>query len=419
MFKPVPVAIGLRYLRAKRRNGFISFISLASILGIALGVTALITTLAVMSGFQREIRDRMLQMAAHATVTGYGEPLSDWQRAVNVALADKRVQGAAPYIEKEALISGANNQPAMLRGVDPAQEGKVSVIGDKLVQGRLADLRPGAFNIVLGRELAVWLGVGVGDDVIVTLADFRSTPVGGVQTMKRFKVSGVFEAGYNEFDKGLAVVNLSDLQRLLRMGEGVTGVRLKLHDMDLAFDVGRELALKLQGDDPRSGYRVSDWTQDNANLFRALKMEKTVMAILLSLIIAMGAFNLVSSQVMLVTDKQADIAILRTLGLTPRQVMQVFMVQGSLIGVIGTVAGVIGGILLTLNLDRILKGIEAVLGVQLLPEDVYYITGLPTDLQSSDVVTIACVALAMAFLATLYPAWRAARTAPAEALRYE
>ena len=419
MFKPVPVAIGLRYLRAKRRNGFISFISLASILGIALGVTALITTLAVMSGFQREIRDRMLQMAAHATVTGYGEPLADWPRAVKAALEDPQVAGAAPYIEKEALISGANNQPAMLRGVDPAQESKVSVIGDKLVQGKLVDLQPGRFNIVLGRELAVWLGVGLGDDVIVTLADFRSTPVGGVQTMKRFKVSGVFEAGYNEFDKGLAVVNLSDLQRLLRMGEGVTGVRLKLHDMDLAFDVGRELALKLQGDDPRSGYRVSDWTQDNANLFRALKMEKTVMAILLSLIIAMGAFNLVSSQVMLVTDKQADIAILRTLGLMPRQVMQVFMVQGSLIGVIGTVAGVLGGILLTLNLDRILKGIEAVLGVQLLPEDVYYITGLPTDLQSSDVVTIACVALAMAFLATLYPAWRAARTAPAEALRYE
>ena len=419
MFKPVPVAIGLRYLRAKRRNGFISFISLASILGIALGVTALITTLAVMSGFQREIRDRMLQMAAHATVSGYGEPLQDWRHAVDVAMQDKRVAGAAPYIEKEALLSGSNNQPAMLRGVVAAEEGKVSVLGDKMVQGKLSDLAPGRFNIVLGRELAVWLGVGLGEDVIVTLADFRSTPVGGVQTMKRFRVSGIFEAGYNEFDKGLAVVNLSDLQRLLRMGEGVTGVRLKLHDMDLAFDVGRELALKLQGDDPRSGYRVSDWTQDNANLFRALKMEKTVMAILLSLIIAMGAFNLVSSQVMLVTDKQADIAILRTLGLTPRQVMQVFMVQGSLIGVIGTVAGVLGGILLTLNLDRILKGIEAVLGVQLLPEDVYYITGLPTDLQSSDVVTIACVALAMAFLATLYPAWRAARTAPAEALRYE
>ena len=414
MFKPVPVAIGLRYLRAKRRNGFISFISLASILGIALGVTALITTLAVMSGFQREIRDRMLQMAAHATVSGYGEPLQDWQRAVDVALKDARVAGAAPYIEKIALIMSANSQPAMLRGVVPAEEDKVSVLGQKMVQGKLSDLAPGSFNIVLGRELAVWLGVGMGDDVLLALDDFRSSPVGGVQTMKRFKVSGIFEAGYNEFDKGLAVVNLSDLQRLLRMGEGVTGVRLKLHDMDQAFDVGRELALKLKGP-----YRVSDWTQDNANLFRALKMEKTVMAILLSLIIAMGAFNLVSSQVMLVTDKQADIAILRTLGLTPRQVMQVFMVQGSLIGVIGTVAGVLGGILLTLNLDRILKGIEAVLGVQLLPEDVYYITGLPTDLQSSDVVTIACVALAMAFLATLYPAWRAARTAPAEALRYE
>ena len=352
MFKPVPVAIGLRYLRAKRRNGFISFISLASILGIALGVTALITTLAVMSGFQREIRDRMLQMAAHATVSGYGEPLQDWQRAVDIALKDPRVAGAAPYIDKEALISGSNNQPAMLRGVVPAEETKVSVLGEKMVQGKLTDLAQGSFNIVLGRELAVWLGVGVGDDVIVTLADFRSTPMGGVQTMKRFKVSGVFEAGYNEFDKGLAVVNLQDLQRLLRMSEGVTGVRLKLHDMDQAFDVGRALALKLKGP-----YRVSDWTQDNANLFRALKMEKTVMAILLSLIIAMGAFNLVSSQVMLVTDKQADIAILRTLGLTPRQVMQVFMVQGSLIGIIGTVSGVIGGILLTLNLDRILQGI--------------------------------------------------------------
>ncbi|MDI1253551.1 lipoprotein-releasing ABC transporter permease subunit [Thermomonas sp.] len=414
MFKPVPVAIGLRYVRAKRRNGFISFISMASILGIALGVVALITTLAVMGGFQREIRDRMLQMAAHATVSGYGEPLADWQHAVKVAMADPRVAGAAPYIEKEALISGANNQPAMIRGVVPAEEDKVSVLGKKMVQGKLSELQPGSFNIVLGRELAVWLGVSTGDDVIVTLADFRSTPLGGVQTMKRFKVSGVFEAGYNEYDKGLAVVNMHDLQRVLRMGDGVTGVRLKMHDMDLAFEVARNLATKLQGP-----YRVSDWSQDNANLFRALKMEKTVMAILLSLIIAMGAFNLVSSQVMLVTDKQADIAILRTLGLTPRQVMQVFMVQGSLIGIIGTVLGVIGGIVLTLNLGSILKGIENVFGVQLLPEDVYYITGLPTDLQVSDVTTIACVALAMAFIATLYPAWRAARTAPAEALRYE
>jgi lipoprotein-releasing system permease protein len=224
----------------------------------------------------------------------------------------------------------------------------------------------------------------------------------------------MFEAGYQEFDKGLAIVNMMDAQRLLRMGDGATGVRLKLHDMDLAWNVARDLALRLKGP-----YRVSDWTSDNANMFRALKLEKTMMAILLSLIIAMGAFNLVSSQVMLVTDKQADIAILRTLGLTPRGVMQVFMVQGSMIGIIGTVLGVVGGIVLTLNLDRILRGIEAVLGVQLMPEDVYYLTGLPTQLEPSDITIIALIALAMAFLATIYPAWRAARTAPAEALRYE
>lgn len=414
MFKPIPVAIGLRYLRAKRRNGFISFISLASIAGIALGVTALITTLAVMSGFQREIRDRMLQMAAHATVSAYGEPLTDWQRAVDAAIADKRVAGAAPYIEKETLLSGARNQPAMVRGVLPAEEGKVSVLAEKMVQGKLDSLTPGSYNIVLGKELAAWLGVGVGDSVVMMTSDFRSTPMGALPQLKRFTVSGIFEAGYNEFDKGLAVVNLRDIQRVLRMGDGVTGVRLKLHDMDLAWDVARDLAIGLGGP-----YNVSDWTSDNANMFRALKMEKTIMAILLSLIIAMGAFNLVSSQVMLVTDKQADIAILRTLGLTPRGVMQVFVVQGTLIGVIGTVLGVIGGIVLTLNLEHILKAIEKVLGVQLLPEDVYYITGLPTDLQSSDVVAIAAVALAMAFVATIYPAWRAARTAPAEALRYE
>ena len=414
MFKPIPVAIGLRYLRAKRRNGFISFISLASIAGIALGVTALITTLAVMSGFQREIRDRMLQMAAHATVSAYGEPLTDWQTAVNQAIADKRVAGAAPYIEKEALLSGARNQPAMVRGVLPDQEGKVSVLAEKMVQGKLASLAPGSFNIVLGKELALWLGVGVGDSVVMTTTDFRSTPLGAVPQLKRFTVSGIFEAGYNDFDKGLAVTNMHDMQRLLRMGEGVTGVRLRLHDMDQAWDVARDLAVSLGGP-----YRVSDWTSENANMFRALKMEKTIMAILLSLIIAMGAFNLVSSQVMLVTDKQADIAILRTLGLTPRGVMQVFVVQGTLIGVIGTVLGVVGGIVLTLNLEHILKAIEAVLGVKLLPEDVYYITGLPTDLQASDVAIIAAVALVMAFFATIYPAWRAARTAPAEALRYE
>ena len=413
MFKPIPVAIGLRYLRAKRRNGFISFISMASILGIAIGVAALITTLAVMSGFQREIRDRMLQMAAHATVSADGDVMDNWRQAVAEANRDPRIAGAAPYVETQALLSGPRRQPAIVRGVMPAEEGKVSVLAEKMVRGKLAQLTPGSFNIVLGQELALWLGVNVGDSVIVT-TDFQTTPMGAIPQLKRFTVSGVFEAGYQEYDKGLAVVNMQDAQRLLRMGDGVTGVRLRLHDMDLAFDVARDLALNLKGP-----YRVSDWTSENANMFRALKLEKTMMAILLSLIIAMGAFNLVSSQVMLVTDKQADIAILRTLGLTPRGVMQVFMVQGSMIGMIGTVLGVVGGVALTLNLDRILHVIETVLGVQLMPEDVYYITGLPTQLEPSDVTIIALVALAMAFLATIYPAWRAARTAPAEALRYE
>ncbi|MCE4350360.1 lipoprotein-releasing ABC transporter permease subunit [Xanthomonas hortorum pv. cynarae] len=413
MFKPIPVAIGLRYLRAKRRNGFISFISMASILGIALGVTVLITTLAVMSGFQKEIRDRLLQMAAHATVSADGAPMRDWQHAVEVATADPRIAGAAPYIETESLLQGPRKQPAIVRGIIPAEEGKVSVLAKKMQQGSVDSLTPGSYNIVIGKELAIWLGVDVGDSIVVLLSDTQATPLGAMPRLKRFTVSGIFEAGYNGIDRGLAVVNMQDLARVLRM-DGVTGVRLRLHDMDQAWTVARDLAIKLHGP-----YRVSDWTQENANLYHSLKMEKTVMGILLSLIVAMGAFNLVSSQVMLVTDKQADIAILRTLGLSPVGVMQVFMVQGSLIGFMGTIMGVIGGIVLTLNLERILGVIETIFSVKLLPEDVYYITGLPTDMQTQDVVVITVVALVMSFLATLYPAWRASRTQPAEALRYE
>ncbi|KRG72586.1 cell division protein FtsX [Stenotrophomonas terrae] len=413
MFKPLPVAIGLRYLRAKRRNGFISFISMASILGIALGVMVLITTLAVMSGFQKEIRDRLLQMSAHATVSADGEPMANWQHAVDVATKDPRVAGAAPYIEIQGMLSGLRVQGAIIQGIDPAQESKVSVLADKMTKGKLDSLQPGEFNMVVGKELAIWLGVDVGDSVVATLAEVQGTPMGAMPRVKRFKVSGIFEAGSNEVDRGVAFTNMQDMERVLRM-DGVTGVRLKMHDMDQAYTVARDLAVNLNG-----YYRVSDWTQENANLYHSLRMEKTVMGILLSLIVAMGAFNLVSSQVMLVTDKQADIAILRTLGLTPGGVMQVFMVQGTLIGVFGTIVGVLGGITLTLNLERILGLIETVFNIKLLPEDVYYITGLPTDMQTADIVVITLVALLMSFAATIYPAWRAARTQPAEALRYE
>ena len=417
MFKPVPVAIGLRYLRAKRRNGFISFVSLASILGIAIGVMVLITTLAVMSGFQREIKDRMLGMVAHATVSAHGESMTDWRHAIEVARRDSRVAGAAPYIDAQAMLRGPRQEPAAVRGVVPGAESEVSQLAEWMVQGELADLVPGEFNIVLGKELAQWLGVRVGDRIIVT-TDFQVTPMGAVPQLKRFTVSGIFEAGYQDFDRRLAVVHMEDAQRVMRMGEGVTGVRLRLHDMDQAWNVARDLAEALARED-RGYYMVSDWSMENANMFRALKLEKTMIGILLSLIILMGAFSLLNSQVMLVTDKLADIAILRTLGLTPGGVMRVFVVQGTLIGVIGTVLGVVGGLLLTFNLEHILRAIEAAFEVVLMPEDVYYVTGLPIDLQAADVIVIAAVALLLAFLATIYPAWRAARTAPAEALRYE
>ncbi|AER56560.1 ABC transporter-type lipoprotein-releasing ABC transporter [Pseudoxanthomonas spadix BD-a59] len=420
MFKPIPVAIGLRYLRAKRRNGFISFISLASILGIGLGVTVLITTLSVMSGFQREIRDRLLEMTAHATVSAAGQPMQHWPDAVKLAMEDPRVAGAAPYVDSEALLTGTadQGQGALVRGIVPEQERQVSVLAEKMDAGSIDALQPGAFNILLGSELAIWLGVSVGDTVNVATTTMDSTPMGSIPRAKRFKVAGIFTVGYNDVDKGMAFVNMQDMQRLKRMGQGVTGVRLMLHDLNQAEQVARDLAGRLY-QLGQNVYRISDWTSENANLYQSLKMEKTVMGVLLSLIIAMGAFNLVSSQVMLVTDKQADIAILRTLGLTPRGVMQVFMVQGTLIGVIGTVAGVLGGLVLTTNLERILELIEHLFKVTLLPSDVYYITGLPYDLDPHEIVLIALIALGMSFLATLYPAWRAARTDPAEALRYE
>ena len=414
MYQPLPLAIGLRYTRAKRRTQFISFISAVSMLGIALGVTALITVISVMNGFEQELRARILGMVSHATVSGVDGRLAQWARAVDLAQADPRVLGAAPYVEREAMLQAGQTQGALLRGVLPQAEPRVSELDAKMVEGRLDDLRPGEFGIVLGRELSLILGARVGDAVTVFVPEFRTTPVGVLPQMRRFTVVGVFEAGAQEYDAGLAVIHLGDAQKLLRLGDSVTGVRLQLADMFQSWNVARDLA-----DNMGEAFRVRDWTRDHANFFRAIKTEKTVMFIILSLIIAVAAFNLVSSLVMLVTDKQADIAILRTLGMTPGGVMGVFVVQGTLIGMIGIALGVAGGIALTRNLSHVVAGIEKLFGFELMPADIYYISGVPTLLQYGDVGRIALIAFVMCMLATLYPAWRAARTDPAAALRYE
>lgn len=414
MFRPIEIAIGLRYTRAKRRNHFISFISLASMLGIAIGVTALITVISVMNGFEQELRARILGMVAHATISGAGEDLQDWQRAVDVARADPRVLGAAPYVERESLLQAGRTQGALLRGIDPALEPAVGEIADKMTEGAITDLTPGGFKILVGVDLALHLGVGVGDSITVLVPEFRSTPMGVAPQTRRFTVAGIFSAGMQEYDRQLAVVHMQDAQRLLRMEEGVTGVRLKLVDMFQGWQVARDLTEKLD-----HYYRIRDWSADHSNFFRAIKMEKTVMFIILSLIVAVAAFNLVSSLIMLVTDKQADIAILRTLGMSPASIMGVFVVQGSIIGVVGVLLGLIGGVALTLNLQHVVHAIESGFGFEVMPADVYYITGLPTDLRVDDVGLIAVIALLMSMLATLYPAWRASRTDPATALRYE
>ena len=414
MFQPLTASIGLRYLRAKRRNGFISFISLASVLGIFIGVVALITTISVMTGFQEELRNRILGTVAHATVEGVDGSLIDWPNAVALAKKDSRVLGAAPYVQTETLLQAQNRQGALLRGILPEIETTVSDLSNNMRVGTLDTLQAGKFNIVLGSELAATLNVRVGDYVNAFVSETSATPFGSMPRAKRFKVSGIFEVGAQEYDFGLALIHMHDGQKLLQMGQTVTGVRLKLSDIWQSWDVARNLASRMDG-----VYMVRDWTRDHANFFRALKMEKTVMFILLSLVVGIAAFNLVSSQVMLVQDKQADIAILRTLGISPNKIMQIFMVQGLVIGLVGVATGVFAGILLSLNLNKLVLFVESITGHELMPADVYYISGVPTVVIPSDVITVALVAVMMCLLATIYPAWRASKSNPVEALRYE
>ncbi len=416
MFRPLEVAVGLRYTRAKRRNHFISFISLTSILGIALGITALVTVLSVMNGFETELRERILGMASHATISGpAGSGLADWEGVASQARRHPQVRGTAPYVTAQVMLShGEAVSGSLLRGVLPEREPEVAEVGEKMLIGRLEDLRPGEFGIVVGRELAVALGVGLGDKITVVTPQVSVTPIGVLPRLKRFSVVGLFEVGMYEYDRNLAFVHIDDAARLMQLEGGVSGVRLRLEDLFQAPRVVREIAREIGG-----SLYINDWTRQHANFFRAIQTEKRVMFIILLLIVAVAAFNIVSTLVMVVTDKQGDIAILRTLGAAPASVMAIFMVQGTLIGLVGVILGVIGGVALALNVETLVPAIERLFGIQFLSPDVYYISELPSELHWDDVVRIGSVAFVLSLLATLYPAWRAARTQPAQALRYE
>jgi lipoprotein-releasing system permease protein len=415
MYRPYELYIGLRYTHTKRRTHFISFISLISMLGIALGVTALITVLSVMNGFERELRDRILGMASHASITTFSGQLSDWQDLSALLDGQEHIVASAPYISGETMLSnGKRVTGGILRGIMPDKEGDVSDVVTHIKDGDINLLRPGEYGIVLGSEMAVALGVATGDSVTVVSPQITIGPTGLLPRLRRFTVVGIFEVGMYEYDRGVALAHIEDAARLFQMDDKVTGLRLKLDDIFLAPVVSRNLSRELQGD-----YRIEDWTRQHANFFRAVKTEKRVMFIILTLIVAVAAFNIVSTLIMVVTDKRSDIAILRTLGASPRSVMTIFIIQGVFIGVLGTLLGVAGGVALALNVETIVPAIEQLFNVEFLAADVYYISDVPSELHWSDVWVMAAVAIVLSLLATLYPAWRAARTHPAEALRYE
>lgn len=415
MLRPLELFIGLRYTRAKRRNHFISFISFMSMLGIFLSLTVLITVLSVMNGFGEELRTRILGVISHVTITQGNNRLSDWQGLLEQVQDHEHVLGSAPYVMGQGLLTrGKGVSGAMVRGVVPQRETQVSVLHNKMVEGDLEALESGAFHIILGSSLANRLGATLGSQVTVLVPQALVTPAGILPTFKRFTVVGMFDVGMDEYDGGLALIHLEDAARLYRLGNQVSGVRLKLDDMFQARGVATSLADKLG-----PSYWAVDWTRQHANWFRAIKIEKRMMTIILLFIVAIAAFNIVSTLIMVVTDKQADIAILRTLGLSPASVMGVFMVQGSVIGIVGTLFGAIGGVVLAFNIETIVHTIERWFNTSFLADDVYYITDLPGQVHTNDVLVVTAISLAMSMLATLYPAWRAARVQPAEALRYE
>jgi lipoprotein-releasing system permease protein len=407
--------VGLRYTRAKRRNHFISFISATSMAGIALGVAALIVVLSVMNGFQKELRARILGVASHVQISGGDNRLRDWRAIAQVASNEPHVVATAPFVNAQAMLSaGQAVRGSVVRGVSPELEEKVAEFGQHMRTGSMDALKPGAFGIVLGVDLARALGLLVNDKVAVIAPQGLVTPAGVLPRLKQFTVVGIFDVGFQEVDAGLALMHIEDAQKLYQLGDSVTGLRLKLDDIFAARQVARAVMTRLPSD-----YYATDWTRSHANFFRAVEIEKRAMFIILTLVVMVAAFNVVSTLVMLVTDKQADIAILRTVGAAPGSIMQIFMVQGLIIGVIGTVAGVLLGVVVGFNVDVVVPAIENFFGFKFLAKDVYMIPDLPTDVQWGDVTTIGLVSLVLSFIATLYPSWRASRVNPAEALRYE
>jgi lipoprotein-releasing system permease protein len=414
---PFEWLVGLRYTRAGKRsarNSFISFISLISMAGISLGVAALIVVLSVMNGFQKEVRDRMLSVLAHIEVIGATGTLPEWRLTAQEAFQNKEVKGAAPYVLAQSmLLHDDNMRGAIIRGVLPQEEPKVSDVAKQVREGSFDDLRPGEFNIVLGTELARALQLQVGDKVTLAAPQGNVTPAGVVPRLKAFRVVGIFNAGHYEYDSTLAFVHIDDAMKLYRM-DAPSGLRLKIADMQRAPEVALDLSRILTGD-----VLIRDWSKQSPNWFAAVQTEKRMMFLILMLIIAVAAFNLVSTLVMTVTEKQADIAILRTLGASPRSIMKIFIIQGGLVGLLGTAIGVTLGVIVAINVGVIVSFIEHLLGVRFLPSDIYLISSMPSDLRWPDVWSIGGVAVVLAFIATLYPSWAAARVRPAEALRYE